>query len=107
MATIKGIFTQNAKKQLEEGIKIEDYITKPAKVQILKIDKEKNTSRIEITIHEGKNRQVRKMCQAVGYPVIALHRAEIGNISVKDLKIGQWRYLKDNEIYNMKYYKNL
>ena len=38
------------------------------------------------------------MCQTVGYPVIALHRTKIGNISVKDLKIGQWRYLKDNEV---------
>ena len=67
-------------------------------MQILKIDKEKNTSRIEIIIHEGKNRQVRKMCQAVGYCVIALHRTKIGNVSVKNLKIGGWRYLDDDEI---------
>ena len=53
---------------------------------------------IEITIHEGKNRQVRKMCEAIGKKVLALHRSKIGNIGVKDLKIGEWRYLKKEEI---------
>ena len=76
----------------------DDYITKPAKVKILKTDIEKNISRLEITIHEGKNRQVRKMCEAVGRKVLALHRSKIGNIGVKDLKIGTWRYLKKHEI---------
>ena len=64
----------------------------------MKIDEEKNISRLEITIHEGKNRQVRKMCEAVGKKVVALHRSKIGNIGVKDLKIGCWRYLKKEEI---------
>lgn len=100
-ATVKGIFNNNVKKQLEEGVQIEDYKTKPAKVKILKIDEERKTSRIEITIHEGKNRQVRKMCEAVGYSVLALHRSKIGNITVKNLKIGEWRYLKKEEIDNL------
>lgn len=100
-ATIKGIFNNNAKKQLEEGVQIEDYKTKPAKVKILKIDEERKISRIEITIHEGKNRQVRKMCEAVGYSVLALHRSKIGDITVKNLKIGEWRYLKKEEIDNL------
>lgn len=102
VATVKGIFSDVAKTQLEEGIRIEDYITRPAKVKIRKIDEEKNISRVEITIHEGKNRQVRKMCEAVGYKVIALHRTKIGNLSVKDLKIGEWRYLKKEEIEKLK-----
>ena len=59
---------------------------------------EKNISRLEITIHEGKNRQVRKMCEAVGRRVLALHRSKIGNIGVKDLELGKWRYLKKEEI---------
>ena len=83
---------------LRNGVEIEDYITKPAKVKILKIDEEKNISRLAITIHEGKNRQVRKMCEAIGKKVQALHRSKIGNIDVKDLKIGTWRYLKPKEI---------
>ena len=96
--TLKGKITNEAIEQLRSGVQIEDYTTKPAKVKILKIDKEKNISRLEIVIHEGKNRQVRKMCEAVGQSVMSLHRSKIGNISVKDLKIGQWRYLKKNEI---------
>ena len=84
--------------QLENGVGIDDYISKPAIVKILKIDKEKNISRLEITIHEGKNREVRKMCEAIGKKVKALHRTKIGNISVKSLKIGEWRYLNDNEV---------
>lgn len=67
----------------------------------MKIDEEKKVSRIEITIHEGKNRQVRKMCEAIGKKVIALHRSQIGNIGVKDLKIGTWRYLSKKEIDNL------
>ena len=96
--TIHGIITKQEIEQLSNGVKIDDYITKPAKVKILKTDEEKNISRIEITIHEGKNRQVRKMCEAIGKKVIALHRSKIGNIGVKDLKLGQWRYLKENEV---------
>ena len=96
--TIKGIIQEGEVKQLQKGIKIDDYITKPAKVKILKADIEKNISRLEIIIHEGKNRQVRKMCEAIDKKVLALHRSKIGNISVKDLKIGTWRYLEENEI---------
>lgn len=101
VATVKGIIQLDAIKKLEQGVEIEDYITKPAKVKILKTDIEKDISRIQITIHEGKNRQVRKMCEAVGYKVIALHRSKIGNLSVKDLKIGGWRYLTKKEIENI------
>lgn len=96
--TIHGIITKQEVEQLSNGVKIDDYITKPAKVKILKTDEEKNISRIGITIHEGKNRQVRKMCEAISKKVIALHRSKIGNIGVKDLKLGQWRYLKENEV---------
>ena len=79
-------------------MKIDDYTTKPAKVRILKTDEEKNFSRLEITIHEGKNRQVRKMCETVGKKVKALHRSKIGNLSVKEIKIGQWRFLTQKEV---------
>lgn len=98
IATLKGIITDEEILELEKGIRIEDYVTRPAKVKILKKDLEKNISRIEITIHEGKNRQVRKMCEAIGRKVTALHRSKIGNIDVKSLKIGEWRYLNTQEI---------
>ena len=97
-ATVRGIIENDAVEKLRNGVEIEDYKTRPAKVKILKTDEEKNISRLEITIHEGKNRQVRKMCEAVGSKVVALHRSKIGDIGVKDLKLGTWRYLKDFEV---------
>ena len=100
-ATLKGIVKNEDIEKLKKGVKIEDYTTKPAKVRILKIDEEKKCSRIEITIHEGKNRQVRKMCDAIGYKVLALHRSKIGNIDVKDLSLGKWRFLTSKEVKNI------
>ena len=97
-ATVKGIVDLNDVKKLENGVKIDDYISGKAQVKILKIDEKKNISRLQITIHEGKNREVRKMCSAIGKDVIALHRAKIGNIGVKDLKIGEWRFLSKDEV---------
>lgn len=97
--TVIGIVTKEDIDKLKLGVEIDKtYITKPASAKILKIDNDKKISRIEITIHEGKNRQVRKMCEAIGKKVIALHRAKIGNIGVKDLKIGTWRYLTKEEV---------
>ncbi len=97
--TLKGSVTQEEVETLKKGVVIdEEYVTKPAKVRILKIEEEKNISRLEISIHEGKNRQIRKMCEAIGKKVLALHRSKIGEINVKDLKIGQWRYLTQEEV---------
>lgn len=96
--TVKGIVTKKEIKQLEDGVKIEDYTSGKANVKILKIDKENDISRIEITIHEGKNREVRKMCNGIGRKVLALHRSKIENIDVKSLKLGEWRYLTNKEI---------
>lgn len=99
--TMRGIVTQEDIEKLEKGVDIGDYITKPAIVRILKIDKEKYISRIEITIHEGKNRQVRKMCEAIGKNVISLHRSKIGKITVKNLKLGEYRYLNEKEVQSL------
>ena len=97
--TLRGKVTKEDVENLKQGVIIdEEYKTKPAKVRIMKIDEEKNISRIEITIHEGKNRQVRRMCEAIERKVLALHRSKIGNINVKDLKLGNFRYLTDNEV---------
>ena len=96
--TIKGIVTTEEVNKLRKGVKIEDYTTKPAKVKILKTDNEKDISRLEITIHEGKNRQVRKMCEAIDHKVLALHRSKIAGIGVKDIPLGKWRYLTSKEV---------
>ncbi len=96
--TLKGIITNDQVETLKNGVNIENYTTCKAKVKILKIDKEKNISRIEIIIHEGKNREIRKMCEAIGKKILALHRSKIGGIGVKDLELGKWRYLTKEEI---------
>ena len=96
--TLKGIPTSDEIRNLENGVDIGGFTTSKAKVKILKTDEEAGTSRLEITIHEGKNRQIRKMCEAINKKVLALHRSKIGNIGVKDLKIGTWRYLSQKEV---------
>ena len=100
--TVIGKVTDEDIAKLQNGVQIEvegeNYTTKKAKVKILKIDEEKNLSRIQITIHEGKNREIRKMCEAIGKKVLALHRSKIANLSVKDLRLGKWRYLTQKEV---------
>ena len=96
--TLKGIVSKENIENLKTGVDIGGYVTKPAKVKILKTDEEKQITRLEIIIHEGKNRQVRKMCEAIGHKVLALHRSAIAGIKVKDIELGKWRYLSKEEI---------
>ena len=96
--TLKGVVTKEEIEKLEKGVDIGDFVTSKAKVKILKIDDEQNKTRLEITIHEGKNRQIRRMCEAINKKVLALHRSKIGNIGVKNLKLGTWRYLTKKEV---------
>lgn len=94
IANVKGNITEEKIEHLINGVDIGGYITKPAKVRIISKDKNK----IEIKISEGKNRQVRKMCEAVGLKVINLKRISIGKLNLGNLKIGEYRYLNKNEI---------
>ena len=96
--TIKGEISNEEIEKLKDGVDIDGYMTKKAKVRILKIDEEKGLSRIEITIHEGKNRQVRRMCESIGKKVVGLHRSKIGEVSVKGLELGTWRYMTTGEV---------
>ena len=72
------------------------HTTAPASVQVLKTYR--STALLEMTIHEGRKRQIRKMCAAIGHPVIHLKRTAIGSITLKGLKAGEWRYLTEEEI---------
>jgi 23S rRNA pseudouridine2605 synthase len=99
---LKGIPSESKIKEFEKGLKIEDYTTAPAKFKIIK--KDKNSSICEMKIYEGKNRQIRKMCRAIGHPVLSLKRVSMGNIKLGNLKNGEWRYLTEDEI---KYLKSL
>lgn len=94
-ALVKGIPKREDIIRFEQGLRIDDYLSSPAKFKILKSDKE--TSTVEITIHEGKNRQVRKMCDKIGCPVLELKRIAIGKVSLGSLKEGSWRNLTDME----------
>lgn len=98
IATLKGIPTLNEMKNFEKGLYIEDYKTAPAKIKVLKKNEEKNYCVCEIKIHEGRNRQVRKMCRAINHPVMNLRRKAMGKIVLKDVEIGQYRYLTQEEI---------
>ncbi len=95
IVTVKGKPSENAIQSLRKGIKIENYITAPAYVNVLSIYE--NKTKLEITIHEGRNRQVRKMCEKIGNPVIRLKRVAYGGVQLGNLKLGEWRYLTESE----------
>ncbi|MDU5107861.1 pseudouridine synthase [Clostridium sp.] len=97
----KGEFSKEELIRFENGIDIGGYVTAKAKIEILDKEKGKNNSintLVEITIHEGKNRQIRRMCEALGHPVISLKRISIGDLKLGYLKKGEWRNLTENEL---------
>ena len=97
--TLKGQVSDDEIEKLRSGVVLDDgFKTSPAKVKRIMEDKENNKTRLEIVIHEGKNREVRRMCDAIGKKVLALHRSKIGTISLEGLTIGKSRYLKDDEV---------
>ncbi|MDM8129573.1 pseudouridine synthase [Paraclostridium benzoelyticum] len=102
VATVKGIPNEAEINNFEKGLYIEDYKTAPAKIKIVKKNIEKNYAVCEIKIHEGRNRQVRKMCRAINHPVMNLRRKAMGKIVLKDVEIGQYRYLTNDEINYLK-----
>jgi 23S rRNA pseudouridine2605 synthase len=91
-AEVEGEPSEEALRQLAEGVELEDGMTAPAKVRRL------GPSLIELSIHEGRNRQVRRMLEAVGHPVRRLHRSRYAGLTVEDLSPGEWRELGDEEI---------
>lgn len=93
IAKIKGIPEREAMKKLERGIMLEDGKTAPARVKFLSGDKKKQTAIIELTIHEGRNRQVRRMLEAIGHPVLKLKRERYAFLDVKGLNPGEFREL--------------
>lgn len=94
---VEGKVNQKEVEKLRKGIKLSEFSTSPAKVEILKTDEPKATT-LRIIIHEGKNRQIRRMCDYIGHKVIALHRQKIGNIDVNDIQVGKYRHLTESEI---------
>jgi 23S rRNA pseudouridine2605 synthase len=91
-AEVEGEPSDEALAQLAEGIELEDGLTSPAKVDRL------GPSRIELTIHEGRKHQVKRMLQAVGHPVRRLHRSRYAGLSIDGLSPGEWRELTPKEV---------
>lgn len=96
LATIAGVPTSEEISRFERGLEIEDYTTAPAKLKT--ITAKKSSCVVEVTIREGKNRQVRKMCETIGHPVLSLKRISVGKISLGNLAEGSWRELTQNEV---------
>lgn len=98
LAKVEGIATGKEVKELEKGINIEGIKLSSSRVKIKKIDKDRKESFIELTIHEGKNHQVKKMLEKVNLPVIKLTRERIAFLNVDDLKSGEYRKLSKKEV---------
>jgi 23S rRNA pseudouridine2605 synthase len=92
VADVVGNPTDGALRRLAEGVRLEDGLTAPATVRRLK------RSRIELTLHEGRTHQVKRMCEAVGHPVTRLHRSRYAALDLKGLAPGDWRDLSRVEV---------
>jgi 23S rRNA pseudouridine2605 synthase len=92
LAEVEGRPTRGALRRLREGVDLEDGPTAPAKVSVV------GERLLRITLHEGRNRQVRRMCDAVGHPVRRLVRVRIGPIADRRLAPGEWRALEQDEV---------
>ncbi len=100
VAKVRGTITKLELKKIQEGIDIGGYVTAPCRAKLIK--QSGNTSTVELTIHEGKNRQVRRMFDAVDHPVLDLERIAIGRIKKGNIKVGTWRLLTESEVQYLK-----
>ncbi|WP_425061111.1 Ribosomal large subunit pseudouridine synthase B [Sporomusa carbonis] len=102
LAKVEGYPPEEKLDLLRAGIKLEDGITAPAKINIVAVDREKGLTTLEIIIKEGKNRQIRRMCEAIGYPVKNLKRVKIAFLTLEGLRRGQYRQLLPGEVEELK-----
>lgn len=107
VAKIKGIPPREKIRALEKGVQLEDGKTAPAKAKVMGIDKKKQTAIVELTIHEGKNRQVRKMFEAIGHQVMKLKRERYGQLTLQGLKVGEMRELTPHEVKQLRNLSNV
>jgi 23S rRNA pseudouridine2605 synthase len=99
-AKVQGFPTDAKIRHLSRGVELEDGITAPAKVKL--VNRGKSSSVVEMKIHEGKNRQVRRMFEAVGNPVLELKRTKFAFLTLGGLKEGTFRHLKSHEVQELK-----
>jgi 23S rRNA pseudouridine2605 synthase len=99
---VKGIVTNDDLKRLRLGVRIDGRKTKPAKTRLKETDRHKQTSLVQLTIHEGRYHQVKRMLEAVGHPVIKLHRETYGFLNLQGLQSGEFRELRPEEVTKLK-----
>lgn len=97
-ATVEGVPHGDQLDKLRTGVKLDDGMTAPAEVEYVDINPEKNETIVSITIHEGRNRQVRRMFEAIRYPVVRLKRVQFGTLLLSGLARGKHRILTKPEI---------
>ena len=96
IALVDGVPTGHVQNELRRGVVLDGRKTAPAEVWCTPLNE--TASEIELLIHEGRNRQVRRMCEAVGHPVQALKRIAIGALSLGELPEGEWRYATKEDL---------
>ena len=106
LAKLEGIIKGEQINALKKGIMLDDVLVKASRVKLKKVNQENSTSMVEITIHEGKNHQVKRMFESVGFHVEKLTRERIGIFDIKNLKSGQYRKLTPKEVQIVYSYKN-
>ncbi len=103
LARVKGIVVRNKAKEIQKGVIIDkDYLAKPKLVRVVELDKEKQTTLLSIVLTEGRNREVRKIMEAVGFPVINLTRIRFAHLTTEGVGRGYYRALKIHEIKQLK-----
>ncbi|MBR2577895.1 MAG: rRNA pseudouridine synthase, partial [Erysipelotrichaceae bacterium] len=102
--TINGLIKSGEMEKLAKGVHIDSYKTAPCEIRLLRTNENKKTSFLEVTIHEGKNRQIRKMFETFGYKVTRLNRIREANISLGKLQPGEYRKLKPIEVVKLRKY---
>ena len=98
LVKVPGIVPDVKMDMLRVGVKLEDGLTAPAIVNLRTYDHEHNFTLFDITIHEGRNRQVRRMCESAGMHCTRLRRIQEGGLSLGPLPVGKWRYLTEEEV---------
>ena len=102
IAKLYGIPDEGALQKFRRGVVIDGKRTKPAKIRIMEKEKDGRFCTAEIVIHEGRNRQVRKMCESIKHPVAQLQRVATGELRLGDLPKGKYRHLTEKEIRYLK-----
>ncbi len=95
---LRGLVSQEVLSLLSRGIMLEDGLTAPAKTKPVGMNTARQTSVVDITITEGRKRQVRRMFETVGHPVMKLTRIKIGDLTLGNLKPGEWRFMTADEV---------